>query len=94
MTGYRPDVDFLEKMGVKVDPETCISEHNPETLETNVKGLYLAGSIVSGRMTNRIFIETGRFHGEQIFKYFSNDLTASGARRSGWCVPRQSPPLL
>ena len=71
MTGYRPDVGFLEEMGVEVDPETCISKHNPETLETNVKGLYLAGSIVSGRMTNRIFIETGRFHGEQIFKHFS-----------------------
>jgi len=42
-------------------------------LETNVKGIYLAGSIVSGKMTNRIFIETGRFHGEQIFKYFSNE---------------------
>jgi thioredoxin reductase (NADPH) len=73
MTGYHPDVDFLEKMGVKVDPETCISEHDPETLETNVKGLYLAGSIVSGKLTNRIFIETGRFHGEQIFKYFSSE---------------------
>jgi len=73
MTGYHPDVGFLEEMGIEVDPETCISEHNPETLETNVKGIYLAGSIVSGKMTNRIFIETGRFHGEQIFKYFSNE---------------------
>lgn len=73
MIGYHPDVEFLEKMGVKVDQETCISEHNPETLETNVRGLYLAGSIVSGRLTNRIFIETGRFHGEQIFKYFSSE---------------------
>ena len=50
-----------------------ISEHNPETLETNVRGIYLAGSIVSGKMTNRIFIETGRFHGEQIFKHFSSN---------------------
>jgi len=73
MTGYHPDVGFLEEMGMEVDPDTCISEHNPETLETNVKGIYMAGSIVSGKMTNRIFIETGRFHGEQIFKYFSNE---------------------
>ena len=73
MTGYHPDVDFLEQMGIEVDPETCISQHDPKTLETNVKGIYLAGSIVSGKMTNRIFIETGRFHGEQIFKYFSNE---------------------
>ena len=76
MTGYHPQVGFLKKMGIEVDPETCIAKHNPETLETQVKGIYLAGAIVSGKMTNRIFIETGRYHGEQIFK----NLTNQGAR--------------
>ncbi len=73
MTGYRPSVRFLERMGIEVDLETCIPKHDPETLETNVKGIYLAGSVVSGKMTNRIFIETGRFHGEQIFKFFTKE---------------------
>jgi len=70
LTGYHPDVDFLRAMGVEVEPETCIPTHTSETLETNVKGIFLAGSIASGKMTNRIFIETGRFHGIRIFNHF------------------------
>lgn len=66
LTGYHPDSGFLSKVGIEVDPDTYIPSHNPSTLETNVKGVYLAGSIISGRMTNRIFIENGRFHGGQI----------------------------
>ena len=73
MTGYHPDVGFLRKMGINIDPETYIPEHNPDTLETNVSGIYLAGAIVSGKMTNRIFIENGRFHGEQIFRYWDQE---------------------
>ncbi len=70
MTGYHPDVDFLRQMGIKVDSQTCIPEHDPDSLETNVAGIYLAGAIVSGKMTNRIFIENGRFHGEQMFLHW------------------------
>ena len=66
LTGYHPDSGFLSKVGIEVDPDTYVPAHNPSTLETNVKGVYLAGSIISGRMTNRIFIENGRFHGGQI----------------------------
>ncbi|MGH9884628.1 MAG: hypothetical protein ACREBE_03815 [bacterium] len=51
-----------------VDPETLVPAHDPETLETNARGVYLAGSVASGRHTSRIFIETGRFHGETIVK--------------------------
>ena len=76
MTGYHPDVDFLQDMGIELDLDTCISQHNPQTLESNKKGLYLAGSIVAGKMTNRIFIETGRFHGSQIFNNWAEPLTA------------------
>ena len=68
LTGYHPDVQFLEGCGIEVDQESCIPSHDPDTLETNVAGIYLAGSVASGRMTNRIFIETGRFHGTQIFR--------------------------
>ncbi len=70
MTGYHPDVEFLSSSGIEVERETMIPQHDPETLETNAKGIYLAGAIVSGRMTNRVFIENGRFHGEQIFHHW------------------------
>jgi thioredoxin reductase (NADPH) len=68
LTGYHPDTRLLESLGVKVDRETLVPEHDTETLETNVKGIYVAGATASGRFTSRIFIENGRFHGEAIVK--------------------------
>jgi thioredoxin reductase (NADPH) len=68
MTGYHPDIAFLRSAGIETDELTLCPHHDPETLETNVKGIYLAGAVLSGRNTNEIFIENGRFHGEQIFK--------------------------
>ncbi|HEY2931122.1 MAG TPA: YpdA family putative bacillithiol disulfide reductase [Acidobacteriota bacterium] len=67
LTGYHPDNDFMSRIGVAIDPETCAPQHDPETLETNVPGIYVAGGMVSGKFTNKIFIENGRFHGTQIF---------------------------
>lgn len=64
LTGYRPDVELLRGAGVRIDPGTLKPEHDPQTLETNVPGLFVAGSVSAGHETNRIFIETGRFHGE------------------------------
>ena len=66
LTGYHPDGALLAGAGVTVDPESCIPQHDPQTFETDVPGLFVAGSLVSGKMTNRIFIENGRFHGEAI----------------------------
>jgi len=66
LTGYRPDFEFLEGAGVRVDPQTRKPVCNPESLESNVPGLYLAGVIIAGMDTNEIFIENGRFHGKQI----------------------------
>jgi thioredoxin reductase (NADPH) len=66
MTGYHPDHNFLKKMGVKVDPETGRPFYNPETMETNVPGIFIAGVIAAGNDANEIFIENGRFHGGQI----------------------------
>ena len=66
MTGYHPDFEFLEKQGIKLDPKTRKPEVNPETLESNVPGIYLAGVIIGGKQTGEIFIENGRFHGRQI----------------------------
>ena len=66
MTGYHPDFTFLEKLGVRFEGPDRRPVCNPETLESNVPGVYLAGVIVAGSRTNEIFIENGRFHGRQI----------------------------
>jgi thioredoxin reductase (NADPH) len=66
MTGYHPDFDFLERLGVRFEGPDRRPICNPETLESNVPGIYLAGVIVAGSRTNEIFIENGRFHGRQI----------------------------
>jgi thioredoxin reductase (NADPH) len=66
MTGYHPDFTFLEKLGVLLEGPDKLPQCNPETLESNVPGIYLAGVIVAGSRTNEIFIENGRFHGRQI----------------------------
>jgi thioredoxin reductase (NADPH) len=66
MTGYRPDFEFLEGMGVRFEGADRLPVCNPDTLESNVSGIYLAGVIVAGSRTNEIFIENGRFHGRQI----------------------------
>ena len=66
LTGYHPDFSFMESIGVKLDPETKKPALNPETLESNVPGIHLAGVVIGGRHTGEIFIENGRFHGKQI----------------------------
>jgi thioredoxin reductase (NADPH) len=66
LTGYHPDFEFIESLGVKLDPVTRKPEMDPETHESNVPGLYLAGVVIGGKHTSEIFIENGRFHGKQI----------------------------
>jgi thioredoxin reductase (NADPH) len=66
LTGYHPDYDFIQALGVRLDPESKRPSLDPNTLESNVKGIYLAGVVVAGRHTGEIFIENGRFHGKQI----------------------------
>ncbi|HUA98044.1 MAG TPA: YpdA family putative bacillithiol disulfide reductase [Terracidiphilus sp.] len=66
LTGYHPDFDFLEGLGVRFEGDDRLPRCDPETLESNVPGVYLAGVIVAGSRTNEIFIENGRFHGRQI----------------------------
>ena len=71
LIGYHPDYPFLESMGIEIEPEKGRPVHDPETLETNVPGLYVAGGMVSGRETNKIFIENGRFHGGMIVSHLA-----------------------
>ena len=66
LIGYSPDLEFLNSIGVTLDPATQRPRTNPTTLESERSGVYLAGVIVAGMHTNEIFIENGRFHGTQI----------------------------
>jgi thioredoxin reductase (NADPH) len=69
MTGYQPDVEFLGSMGITLQPDTLKPLTDPVSLESQRKGIYLAGVIVAGMHTNEIFIENGRFHGRQIAEH-------------------------
>ena len=66
MTGYHPDHSFLKSMGIEIDEESGCPLFNDETMESNVKGLYIAGVIAAGNNANEIFIENGKFHGAVI----------------------------
>jgi thioredoxin reductase (NADPH) len=79
MTGYQPDVTFLAQAGVVFDPELQRPRSDPQTLESDRPGVYLAGVIVAGMHTNEIFIENGRFHGGQI----AADIASKLAPRAG-----------
>jgi thioredoxin reductase (NADPH) len=68
LTGYHSSTKFFEQLGVKWDSDTLRPQYNSETFETNVPGVYLAGSIVGGRFNAEVFIENGRFHGETVVK--------------------------
>ncbi|MEJ5369716.1 MAG: YpdA family putative bacillithiol disulfide reductase [Bryobacteraceae bacterium] len=76
LTGYHPDTDFLERHGIRFDPETQRPRVNLETLESERPGVYLAGVLVAGMHTNEIFIENGRFHGAQIAEAIARRLSA------------------
>ena len=65
LTGYHTDWDLMERAGIVLG-ETRVPTYDPETFETNVPGLFLAGGAICGRDTSNIFIENGRFHGEKI----------------------------
>lgn len=66
LTGFRPDRGFLRAMGIHAPDGDIPPTHDPDTMETNVPGLYLAGVVSTGRDANEIFIESGRFHGRKI----------------------------
>lgn len=66
LTGYTPQVGFLDQLGANYDAET-LKPHLDSNLQTSVPGLFVAGSAISGRETGVIFVENGRFHPQQIF---------------------------
>src|ERR1017187_6028282 len=74
LVGYRPGVAFLNSTGITLEPDTLRPRSNPETLESERPGIYLAGVIVAGMHTNEIFIENGRFHGRLIAESIASKL--------------------
>jgi thioredoxin reductase (NADPH) len=66
LIGYHPDLAFMSSLGIVLEPTTLKPKINPENLESERPGIYLAGVIVAGMHTNEIFIENGRFHGHLI----------------------------
>lgn len=75
MTGYRPNFEFLKKMGINLSTdEKSLPQYNPETMETNQKGIYLAGVVCGGMDTHLWFIENSRIHAEMIV----NDIVVKG----------------
>jgi thioredoxin reductase (NADPH) len=67
LIGFHPDFELFRRIGITLDPETMRPALDPTTLETNVAGVHMAGSITAGRATAEVFIENGRFDGEKIF---------------------------
>jgi thioredoxin reductase (NADPH) len=66
LTGWRPNPMLLRDLGVEIDESTGIPAHDPQTMETNVPRVFIAGVLAAGNDANKIFIENGRAHGKQI----------------------------
>ncbi len=66
MTGFAPNTSLLRLAGVPIDAETGVPAHDPETLETPLPNLFIAGVVIAGFDANKVFIENGRYHGEKI----------------------------
>lgn len=77
MTGYRPDFEFMKKLGIEFEGADLRPRVNSHTLESNVTGIYLAGVLIAGMRTGEIFIENGRFHGRQIAADLKKKLAAA-----------------
>ena len=68
MTGYLPDFDFLRNTGIRLEGDFLNPYYNPETMETNIPNLYLAGVVCGGKDTHLWFIENSRIHANIIIK--------------------------
>ena len=76
MTGYKPNFDFLKKAGIKLsDDELLQPLYNPETMETNMPNIYLAGVVCGGMNTHVWFIENSRDHAERIVRHITSKVS-------------------
>jgi thioredoxin reductase (NADPH) len=67
LIGFHPDLSLFDRLGIEYDRETGRPAIDPDTLETSVPGVHVAGSAIAGNRISEIFIENGRFDGEKIF---------------------------
>ncbi len=74
LIGYTPDIALQQRCGVEVDPETLVPVFDPASCESNVPGLYIAGTLQAGRVTDKIFIENSRDHGRRIVHHLGQRL--------------------
>ncbi len=75
LTGYKPNFDLLNQLGImQSDDEKRLPNYNPETMETNIEGVYLAGVICGGMETHKWFIENSRIHAKQIAEHIETTL--------------------
>lgn len=87
MTGYRPDPGILLALGVNVDEGTGIPAHEPETMETDVPGVFIAGVLAGGNSPDRVFIEDGRHHGPLAVRRILAERGADAAGRIDLGIP-------
>jgi thioredoxin reductase (NADPH) len=80
LTGYVADTELLSQAGVRFDDRSFVPEYDRTTFETNVPGLFVVGSVVSGRQRGEVFIENGRFHGQQVVSVICERLAGVAAR--------------
>ncbi|MGO4542863.1 YpdA family putative bacillithiol disulfide reductase [Paenibacillus sp. 2TAB19] len=73
LIGYQPALAMINDLGIRIDPETQIPTFDSETYETNIKNIYVAG-VVTGGITNKVFIDDGRLHGPRIAAKIAGDL--------------------
>ena len=73
MTGFKPNDALLKQAGVSIDARTGVPAHDPETLETDVPGIYVVGVLVAGFDANKVFIENGRFHGDRVVAHLTGN---------------------
>jgi thioredoxin reductase (NADPH) len=76
MTGYLPNYPFLKRLGISIgDDQSNTPLHDPETLETNLPNVFIAGVICAGKATSKLFIENTRHHGDQIMAHLKKEVT-------------------
>lgn len=77
LTGYQPDFGFLKRIGIELAEDAArVPTHNPDTMESNIPGLYLAGVVCGGLNTHLWFIENSRIHAEQIIAHIRSKQSA------------------
>jgi thioredoxin reductase (NADPH) len=75
MTGYHPNYELMDALGIELtEDENCMPVFDEDSLETNRKGMYVAGVVCGGLDTSRLFIENSRVHADQIASHIEKSL--------------------